>query len=418
VIVAILIALAIAFSVLMLGFKWQRHVQINRDQQNIQIQRQEFIDLKEQLESGDLTQEQYQQAYDELVIALGNDLHNDAPAPAPRWMMGQGLTLGVVFVFLAAVSFGLYYKLGSPQALNPGKQEVAMEQAHTQAGMSTMPSVADMVEGLRQKLEKDPDNFKGWMMLGRSYMVLKHYDKAVAAIEHAYTMKQDDPNVQLFYADALTMQNGGLINDKAFSLIKRALEKAPENPTAIWMAAMGYESEKDYKTAVSYWQKLLPKVKASASDYQEVEMHLAHAQARLSGKPMVIPSPGPALQFSNAQGGASVTAVIKLADKYKQQVKPTDTLFVFARAVNGPRQPLAAKRLQVKDLPATITLDDSMAMSPMNKLSDYKQVYIGARISKSGNVMPSSGDLEGRSASVATKPSGQNIEVTIDQEVM
>ena len=148
-------------------------------------------------------------------------------------------------------------------------------------------------------------------------------------------------------------------------------------------------------------------------------MHLAHAQARLNGKPMVIPKPAAAMaQQASNNAGASVTAVIKLDAKYKQQVKPTDTVFVFARAVHGPRQPLAAKRLQVKDLPATITLDDSMAMSPMNKLSDYAQVYIGARVSRSGNAMPSSGDLEGRSGSVETKPSGKNTEVLIDQEVM
>lgn len=419
-IVVIIIALAIAFTLLTLGLKWQRSAHLDRDKQNIDILRQEFVDLKAQLVAGELTEAQYQQAYDELVIALGNDLKKEESDSVPRLNLGQGKTLAGLFVFLGVLTFGLYFKLGSPQALNPAKQDLTMEQAHNQADMNGMPSIAAMVEKLRQKLEKNPNNVDGWMMLGRSYMVLKHYDLAVDAIAHAYAQKSEDPGVLLFYADAITMQNGGTVNDKAFKLIQRAIAKTPDDPTAMWMAAMAYESQGDYKKAVGYWQNLLPKVQANASDYQEVQMHLAHAQSRLTGKPMAIPNPGAAPQqaSSNTSASASVTAVIKLDDKYKLRVKPSDTVFVFARAVNGPRQPLAAKRLQVKDLPATITLDDSMAMSPMNKISDYAQVYIGARISRSGNAMPSSGDLEGRSGSVKTKQSGQNTEVLINQEVM
>lgn len=417
-IVAIIIVLAIAFGVLMLSLKWQRKTNLDRDQQNIDILRQEFVDLKAQLETGELTQEQYAQAYDELVITLGNDLKKvDSDAP-PRLQLSQGKTLAGLFVLLTALTFGLYYKLGSPQALNASTQQLSMADVHKAAGVNSMPSVESMVEGLRQKLEKNPDNLKGWMMLGRSYMVLKRYDLAVDALTHAYSMNSEDPGVLLFYADALTMQNGGTINDKGFKLIKRALAKAPENPTAMWMAAMAYEAQGDYKTAITYWQKLLPKLQGSPKDYQEAQMRLAHAQARLSGKPMVVLAPPSEPKQTGNHTGASVTAVIKLDAKFQQKVKPTDTVFVFAHAVNGPRQPLAAKRLQVKDLPATVTLDDSMAMSPMNKISDYSQVYIGARISHSGNVMPSSGDLQGRSTNLNTKQPGKNTEVLINQEIM
>jgi len=113
-----------------------------------------------------------------------------------------------------------------------------------------------------------------------------------------------------------------------------------------------------------------------------------------------------------------VTAVIKLDAKYKQKVSPSETVFVYARAANGPPMPLAVKRLQVKDLPATVTLDDSMAMTSA-KLSDFPQVYIGARVSRSGNAMPSSGDLQGRSTTVDTKSGNPKAtEVLINQEVM
>ena len=57
--------------------------------------------------------------------------------------------------------------------------------------------------------------------------------------------------------------------------------------------------------------------------------------------------------------------------------------------------PLAVKRLRVADLPITVTLDDSLAMTPEMRLSSFPQVMVGARISASGQATPQSGDLEG-----------------------
>jgi len=428
-IAVIIVVLAIAFALLWLGVKRQRRTHLDRDQQNIEILRQEFVDLKAQLDMGELTQEQYQQAYDELVITLGNDLHQDKVERGTHLQFSQGQTLAGVFVVLAVLIPLIYYDLGSPQALNPQSAQNTQnaEATHQQAGMNNMGTITEMVERLRQKLEKDPNNPEGWTMLGRSYMVLKQYDPAVDALRHAYAQNSEDPGVLLMYADALSMQNGGVVNDAAFKLIKRVLAKKPDDPTAMWMAAMAYESKSDYKSAISYWKKLLPVVKNNQADYNEVNMHLAHAEARLSGKPMQIPGTLPATEGqpqqtaaadTSAKAGASVTAVIKLDAKYKQKVSPSETVFVYARAANGPPMPLAVKRLQVKDLPATVTLDDSMAMTSA-KLSDFPQVYIGARVSRSGNAMPSSGDLQGRSTTVDTKSGNPKAtEVLINQEVM
>lgn len=421
-IIAIIVVLTIAFALLWFLTAKQRHSDRDRNQQNIDILRQEFIDLKAQHADGELTEAQYQQAYDELVVTLSQDLQQDDTETGPRFELGQGKTLFGIFVLLAVLTPALYYLLGTPAALHPHSSQ-AVRAGHEVVGMNNMPSINAMVERLRQKLQQQPNDTRGWMMLGRSYIVLRQYDKAADALSRAYAQKSDDPTVLLMYADALAMQNGGTINGKAFTLVKRVLAKDPNDPTAMWMAAMAYEAQSDYKSALHYWQRLLPKVKSNPSDYQEVRMHVAHAQARLSGKPMVLPTPVDAPQAGatttpqTKHPAVRVTAVIKLASKYRNKVKPSATVFVYARAVNGPALPLAAKKLQVKDLPATVTLDDSMAMSPKNKLSNYTRIYIGARVSQSGNAMPSRGDLQGRSGSVATKDN-KAIEVTIDKEVM
>lgn len=414
--IAIIVVLAIAFALIWIFARFQGRNDLDRKQQNIDILRQEFVDLKAQLEAGELNQEQYQSAYDDLVVSLGDDLKQNEIDSTPRYHFSQTATLLVIFVALAILTPILYYHLGTPQALNP-KAEQAMQAAQTARGVNNSPSIAAMVNRLQQKLQKNPNNPEGWAMLGRSYMVLNNYDMAVKALSNAYAQRSDDPSILLMYADALSMQNGGKVSDKAFKLIKRVLAHDPNDPTAMWMAAMAYETHSDYKSALSYWQKLLPVVKDNPQDYKEVRMHLAHAESVVSGKPMQLPSPTVNTQVASTNSGASVTAVIKLDAKYKAKVKPTETVFVYARAVDGPPQPLAAKKLQVKDLPAKVILNDSMAMSPMNKLSDYTQVYIGARVSQSGNVMPSRGDLQGLSGRVATKD-GKTIEVTIDKEIM
>lgn len=411
--IAITVVLAIAFALMWIAAKYQGRNDLDRKQQNIDILRQEFVDLKAQLEAGELNQEQYQRAYDDLVVSLGDDLKQNTAESSPRFQFSQTRTLLGIFLVLAILTPILYYQLGTPQALHP-KKEQAMQ---TAARANNPPSIAAMVNRLQQKLQQQPNNPEGWTMLGRSYMVLNNYDMAVKALSKAYAQRSDDPNILLMYADALAMQNGGKVDEKAFKLIKRVLAHDPNDPTAMWMAAMAYETRSDYKSALGYWQRLLPVVKDNPKDYKEVRMHLAHAESVVSGKPMQLPSQTTDKQTASTNSGASVTAVIKLDAKYKTRVKPTETVFVYARAVNGPPQPLAAKKLQVKDLPAKVILNDSMAMSPMNKLSNYTQVYIGARVSQSGNVMPSRGDLQGLSGRVATRD-GKTIEVTIDKEVM
>ena len=112
-----------------------------------------------------------------------------------------------------------------------------------------------------------------------------------------------------------------------------------------------------------------------------------------------------------AAGVNGVSGRVSLSAALAKQASPDDTVFVFARAAQGPRMPLAIVRKQVKDLPFDFTLDDSTAMSPQMKLSNFQQVVVGARISKSGNAMPQPGDLQGISSTVSLGATGLKIEI-------
>ena len=112
---------------------------------------------------------------------------------------------------------------------------------------------------------------------------------------------------------------------------------------------------------------------------------------------------------------ASVSGKVSLSPALASKVSPTDTVFILARAAQGPRMPLAVFRKQVKDLPLEFTLDDSMAMQPQLKLSGFDQVVVVARVSKSGSPMAQSGDLEGLTQAV--KPGEKGLNVVIDAVV-
>lgn len=94
------------------------------------------------------------------------------------------------------------------------------------------------------------------------------------------------------------------------------------------------------------------------------------------------------------------------------KVAPDDTVFIFARAAQGPRMPLAILKRKASELPIRFVLDDSTAMSPALQLSRFAQVEVGVRVSKSGNAMPQSGDLVGQAGPLAT--GAANLVITIN----
>jgi cytochrome c-type biogenesis protein CcmH len=111
----------------------------------------------------------------------------------------------------------------------------------------------------------------------------------------------------------------------------------------------------------------------------------------------------------------AITGRVTLDPTLRDRVGPNDTLFVFARAVNGPRIPLAVERTKAGAFPHAFRLDDSMAMAPGSTLSKASDVIVEARISKSGNATPSPGDLEGKSGAI--KPGVQDVAIVIDNVV-
>ncbi len=383
---------------------------LDRNQQNVAIARERMKELEAEYGRGTLSETDYEQAKRELEQALLHDVEETAePVTISPATAARGALLWVVLgVPLATVL--LYLQLGTPNAMQPQVQSAA-PQGHA-GGDSTAATMEQLVAGLAEKLQEEPENAEGWFMLGRSYMSMGRYSEAANAFKRVHDLVGDEPAVMLRYADALAMAQGGKIAGEPFEFIKRALELKPDDTTGLWLAGLGYEEQGQYEQAVQHWRKLETMMQDDPASQNEVRNLIARAEQKLGRAVTVETAPAKPVAASSVALKVTVSLDAALQDK----VSAEDTVFIFARAMEGPPMPLAAVRKQVRDLPLTVTLDDSMAMMPQMKLSNYAKVLVGARISKSGTAKAESGDLTGEIENVATNTADQ-ITLTISKRI-
>ncbi len=424
---AVLILIAFAF-ILPSMLRKQHSDGDARRAQNILIANEQLADLEQQFEKGDIDQETYQNSRDELELTLFSDVKDSDTQAFSDGTDGNKIPLIsiiAILLFIPALSILLYQKLGNPVyttgfdskaiAANLSKTAVPRKADGT-------PDIDRMVAGLEKKLEAEPDNAKGWYMLGRSYMVLKRFPDAVRAYENAYKQMPDSVDIMLSLADSLAMKNGGNISGRPIELVNKALKIDPENLTALWLGGMAARQNKDYVTAIQRWTKVMGIIKDPA-ERKEVRSLIVEAESLLSPEQRdrvknalasIAPVADKKTEITNqsAMTGASITVSVSLSDAFKDKVKPTDLVFIYAKAMSGPPMPLAAAKMQVKDLPVKVVLNDSMAMIPSMKLSGHAEVVVGARVSKSGRPISQPGDLYAEKRGVKL---GSQLDVKIDQ---
>jgi len=408
VVAALLVAAALLFIVPPL---WRRRDKrsVRRDLSNLEIYKDQMRELEADLANGVLSQEQFDQGHLELERRLLEDVPPNAGQTAPRddSEAGRGAAITVMLLVPLLAVF-LYLIEGNPAALSPEKITVAQQSGNGPAHAVTAEQINAMVEGLAARLENNPQDAEGWRMLGRSYVALGRYQEAVGALQRAVSMLKDDPDLLADYADALAMTSGQTLEGKPLELVKRALKLDPNHEKSLWLAGTAAYNKGDYHGAVAYWDRLLKQMTPGSKEAQQVMSIIAEAKDLADGK-----MPAPAAQAAPSE--AKVDGTVSLSPELMAKASPDDTLYVFAKAAQGPPMPLATFRAQVKDLPMKFNLDDSIAPTPMAKLSDFPSVIVGARISKSGDPMPHSGDLQGMSQTVQVGSSG--VEVRIDSVV-
>ncbi len=352
---------------------------------------------------------------------------------APRamhWGLG-GLVLGIAVLG--------YWWSGAPQfwSIGPSQELVAGAPAPSGAASAAHSTeaqqIAAMVERLAQRMKEQPQDAEGWAMLARSYTVLERHTDALTAYEKAIALRADDAQLLADYADSLAVKNGRSLSGEPMKWVEKALKLEPKNLKALALAGTEAFVRKDYAAAVKYWDQVAQFAPPDSSYAQQVQAGLAEARqlgnlpapktlsaaAASASTPLgsaasaTAGGPGAASAGASPVGdaGSAVSGVVSLTPALAAQAGPEDTVFVFARAVGGERMPLAILRKKVKDLPFEFVLDDSMAMSPAAKLSSASSVVISARVSKTGEALPSSGDLSGQVGPVNLGSKGLKLEI-------
>ncbi len=419
---AILTLIALAF-VLPALLKKNSKLLDGRREQNIFIANEQLADLELRFKQDEIQKEDYESAKDELEQSLFSDVSEANEITVSNGSKGSLLSTTFIALLIPAIAVPVYLKVGNTVFTESfdSKQAVA-----SQVNKNAVPRNADgtpdidtMVAGLQKKLEGQPDNAKGWAMLGRSYMVLKRFSEAANSYEKALNLKPESADLMLSLADSLAMSNNGQIQGRPVSLINKALELEPSNMTALWLGGMASRQVGNNLEAIQRWNKVLALLK-DPSERGEVESLIAEAETGLSSEQKatlrkntaVVNTPKPvAMNASEGNSIAGITVTISLADKFISQVKPTDTVFVYAKAMSGPPMPLAAAKIQVKDLPLEVLLNDEMAMMPNLKLSNFSEVIVGARVSKSGGPISQNGDFYAERKSIKA---GEKVQLSID----
>jgi cytochrome c-type biogenesis protein CcmH len=224
--------------------------------------------------------------------------------------------------------------------------------------------------------------------------VLGRFPEAVDVYAEAARREPRDAQLLADFADALAMARGQRLEGEPEKLVLRALQIDANNLKALALAGTAAFERQDFKGAAAYWQRMLPLVAPDSRDAQIIGDNIAQATQLAGGKP-------PAPQAAAPQA-AALRGTVRIAPALKGKFGPEDTVFIYARAADGPPMPLAVLRRRARELPVQFSLDDSMAMAPGMTLSAHPRVVVTARVSKSGGATPQPGDLQGASAPVAS----------------
>ncbi len=373
----------------------------NSQENDSTLYRQRLDELQSDLENGVITEHEAELSQKEIQLSYINKPKDDVAEPqaAKISSLNKFCAAGVA-VFVPVFVLSLYLYLGRPDLINVDPGQLAEQQP------VTMEQIEQMLGGLEQRLQQQPDDVEGWQMFYKSNMVLERYDKALLAAEQLYQLQGEQPDALLRYADALAMANQGQLNGQPQELIQKALQMEPDNPNGLWLAGLAANQNEDWSAAIEYWERLIQLVDENDEPVQQLKQMIAEVKSRQQA------DSEPATDAKQL----NITLDVSLTPEFASQVEDGDALYVFARLANGPAMPIAVVRRNATELPLQVTLDDSVSMLPTEKTVALSTLEVTARISKDGNVKAGPGDMYGN-ITVADATASEPLELIINKQI-
>ncbi|MEN3799710.1 c-type cytochrome biogenesis protein CcmI [Aeromonas veronii] len=375
---------------------------ISRSALNKQLYRQRLLEIGEEREQGVLAEES------DSLVELQRSLLDDIPDVEQTARSGKSLIWIPGVLVLLVVSLGLYYKLGSWQEVSRWQDassrlgELSNRILVERDAQVTEQDLLDFTLALRTRLKDEPNDYRGWLLLGRLALDGNDPEMASEALERAYTLAPQKSLVAVPYAQALMMTGDEV---QADALLQAAIAQDPDNIEARSVYAFMALQKEDFQTALARWQAMLPLMEKGTPRYVMVERSMEYARAQLKQRGIEVTNSGAAkagavegqpLAVKEGEFPIHVTLAAGI------QMPEDAHLFVFAVVPNGPPMPIAVKRIAGPTLPVTLSLGDGDAMMEGSKLAAYPELQFKARLSRGGNVMNKEGAFEGVSVPVKT----------------
>lgn len=414
VICALMLVIALLFIVLPLWRGSSKNNTVQRDSANLEIVRDQIAEMDADLRNGLLTQEMYEQGKSELQSRLLDEVSATQSTSSVVTRNPLKMLALILSVLLPVTAVGVYWKVGNRHALLQNERVVNTE------GFNGVRSEASL-QALEDELAANPNNAENLFVLARSYSERERYADAARTYDRLTQLIPNEAQLWADYADVLAMASNRTLIGTPTELLNKALALDPDNFKALALSGSAAMERGDYVVTIKLWEKLLKMIPKEDENVTIVKNGIQQARVLMAqkngGNIPAITQRAPAKEQSQTQadktGKEAISGTVSLSDSLKAQASPNDTVFVLVRAAEGPKMPLAIVRKQVKDLPFKFSLDDSTSMTPQMKVSNFDQVVVIARVSKSGNAMSQPGDLQGMSSII--RPGTSGLKVSIDK---
>jgi len=415
----------------------------NHKDVNIGIARDRKAVTKDALSKGHIDQDTYDRELADIESTLATELTEGPNSSQSRVMR----LVGAVFItgLVVGVSVVMYQRLGSSEVMSdrfltqtgavilPNGATVDIRVAEAMQSGVAPRDVADQVNAapaasadggpgsletllpqLEARLQENPDDLQGWTLLSRTYMNIQAYDKAEAALLEVNRLDEGNPEFIVMLAESIALQDGGNLIGEPQSLINDALAIEPENQRGRLLLGLSYQQSGQHEEAIELFEDLRASPLLNTQGVENITNMINQSLAAMGEQPNE-QATATAANKAGETAGASLQVSASLSDAAAADVKPEDSVFIFARATSGPPMPLAVVRLTVADLPVTVTLDDTQAMIPNMTLSTFPSVTVSVRVSASGEAIAQPGDWFGELTDVLTETPAE-LSVVVDKQ--
>lgn len=360
--------------------------------------------LRRQRDDGEISEERCR----ELELEYQRQFLADNPVQrSGRVERGGRWAVVVAALLVPVVAAVLYTQLGAQgelrlRSLLERRAEILSAEQPDRDALNAVTS--ETLDNLSRLAARHPDRPLYPVLQARLYQERGDYSRAADSYRKALVLAPEDAGLRAEYAQVLFSEAGNRMTPEVMEAARKAVELDPDNPSALGLLGIAGFQSGELESAIRYWERALQQVPSGSPTARAMRRGIAAARESLGEE-----APAP-----TSADGASLQVRVEAEGV---EAPPDATVFVYAREWQGAPMPLAIQRLSFADLPARVTLDDSMAMRPGAGLSSVGQVEIVARVSLSGDAAPTSGDLQGTLGPVTPGEATDPLRVTIDQRI-